>query len=53
MKDALMAALRERKPINRQIIDEVAQGLLTGRTLQDFNKWLETHETYLIGIING
>lgn len=51
--DQLVASLRERKPINRQIIDDVTKELLSGRVLQDFNKWLEIHETYLIRLING
>lgn len=53
MKDELMAALRERAPVNRQIIEQVAEEMLPGRAFLDFKKWLETYETYLIRLING
>lgn len=53
MKDELMAALRERAPVNRQIIEQVAEEMLPGRSFLDFKKWLETYETYLIRLING
>jgi len=41
------------KPVDRAAALACAEATLTGKALTGFRAWLEDHETYLLGRLNG